>query len=55
MKKHIKNNTQKELCFKLRAETGIGLMDCKKCLETNNWNYDNAKKNYRNFIRNIKL
>ena len=41
---------QKELCFKLRSETGLGVMTCKKCLIDNNWDYDKAKENYKKYL-----
>lgn len=49
------NKEQIELCRKLRRETGLHLMVCKKCLEKNNWNYNNAKINYKQFEWNRKL
>jgi hypothetical protein len=40
---------QKESLTKLREQTGIGIMLAKKCLEENDWNYDNALRNFKNF------
>ena len=51
----LSKDEQKELCFKLRIETGLGLMACKQCLVANNWNYDEAKNNYRQFQWDGKL
>jgi len=51
----LSKDEQKELCFKLRIETGLPLMKCKKCLVANNWNYDEAKNNYRQFKWGGKL
>ena len=51
----LSKDEQKKLCYKLRVETGLGLMVCKKCLIANNWNYDEAKKNYRQFQWDSKL
>lgn len=51
----LSKDEQKELCFKLRIETGLGIMACKKCLDANSWNYDEAKKNYRQFQWDGKL
>jgi len=60
--KQIKNKVEKilideqnELCYKLRIETGLGLMACKKCLIKHNWNYDEAKKNYKDYQWDGKL
>ncbi len=51
----LSKDEQKELCYKLRIETGLGIMTCKKCLIAYNWNYDDAKKNYRQFQWDGKL
>lgn len=44
-----------ELCYSLRREIGLDIMACKKCLAAHNWNYDDAKKNYRKFQWDGKL
>ena len=41
--------TQKQLCYKLRNETGLALMYCKRCLIDNHWNYELAKTNYKEY------
>jgi translation elongation factor EF-Ts len=40
---------EKNLCFKLRSETGLGIMACKRCLIEYDWNYDEAKHNHKRF------
>lgn len=48
---NLSQDEQKELCKQLRIETGYGLMDCKKALNENSWNYEKSK----NWIKqNIK-
>jgi hypothetical protein len=44
----LSQDEQKELCNKLRIETGCGINDCKNNLIKNNWNYDITKKIFSN-------
>ena len=46
---------KKELCRKLRIETGMGIMRCKVCLEKYSWNYNDAKENFKQFKWDGKL
>lgn len=41
---------KKILIFKLRKETGLGLMYCRRCLIDYYWDYDMAKKNYKKYL-----
>ena len=43
---------QKEKCFDLRAKTGMGLMTCKRCLEDNDWDLEEAEKNHIKYKTN---
>ena len=43
---------RKEKCFDLRARTGMGLMTCKRCLEDNDWDLEEAEKNHRKYTTN---
>lgn len=36
---------QKEICFKLRSMTGLGLLSCRKCLEEYNFDLEKAFNN----------
>ena len=40
---------QKQLCYKLRNETGLAIMYCKRCLIDNDWNYELAKASYKKY------
>lgn len=44
-------NIDYNLCHKLRKNTGMGLMDCKKCLIDYDWDYEQAFKNYHKYQR----
>ena len=46
---------KKNLIFKLRKETGLGLFACNKCLKKYNFNYKLAKQNYKQFEWDGKL
>jgi translation elongation factor EF-Ts len=46
---------KKDLIFKLRKETGLGLSTCNKCLKKYNFNYKLAKQNYNQFEWDGKL
>ena len=46
---------KKDLIFKLRKETALGLFACNKCLKKYNFNYDLAKQNYKKFEWDGKL
>lgn len=43
---------RKEKCFDLRARTGMGLMTCKRCLEDNDWDLEEAEKNHIKYKTN---
>lgn len=44
---------KKNLIFKLRKETGLGVMDCKRCLMDYNWDYNIAKANYKKYFGGV--
>ena len=46
---------QKHLCYKLREETGLGLVACKRCLIASEWNYEIAKRDYKHYWVKGKL
>ena len=46
---------QKQMCFDLRKITTLGLLACKFCLKTYNWNFEEAKLHYLDFLWNKKL
>ena len=44
-----------ELVLKLRRETGMGMMTCRKCLSDYDWDYDEALANYLKYKWDGKL
>jgi len=42
----------KDKIYKLREETGFGLMDCKKALLSSKWDIEKAKLWLKNYINN---
>ena len=37
------------LLHKLRKETGMALMDCKRCFEDNEWDFDRALADHKRY------
>lgn len=44
---------RKEKIFKLRKETGLGLLTCKKCLKDYDWNFEEALANNHKYFTHI--
>ena len=44
MKSDLEKCMDNFIIQKLREETSAGLLDCKKALEQNNWDFDKAKE-----------
>lgn len=52
---NLSKDEQKEMCFKLRKETGCGMMDCKYALQETNWDIKKAKIYLEEFLRQPRI
>jgi hypothetical protein len=49
------NKEEMDKLEKLKRETGLPLMNAKKCLEDYNFNYRSALSDFRSYLNNYKL